>query len=68
MPLGKTIKTEPGKELKSHAPPGPLEGHSKDLTTSPISSYPGMFQRQPLNLPQPQPPPPPQLREEELRR
>lgn len=58
--------------MKSHAPPGPPEGHSKDLTTSPISSYPGMFQRQSLNVPQPQPHPQPlqqpQLREEELRR
>lgn len=63
--LGKMIKTEPGKDLKQSQPlPTPIEGHSKELNTSAIVSYPSMFQRQPLNVPQPSP----HLREEELRR
>lgn len=52
------------KESK-HPPHEPHQMHPKDMSPSPLATYPGMFQRHSINIPQPSAH---NMREEDLRR
>lgn len=64
------IKTESpaskDSNQKHQSPHEQHQMHPKDMSPSPIGSYPGMFSRHALNVPQP--PTPHNMREEDLRR